>query len=228
MSEATKDLVEIVAGGAMVAVAASALPAATVPVLAGMAWSRYQSRRVNAWWEFVTKGAADAKQLEDRILAGLAEDDESVIAGIVEGARAATAAVDLAAVPIIGELSRRHFQDRDLPRWFYRGALELLERLDASDVAVLRTFVAELSTVEVAESITALAGLGEKGWKAFPTSNVDATVALTPFAEPIRLLGNLKRAGLGHDSNGWGISGAAEAIVIQQRVVEWLHALLAL
>lgn len=85
-------------GGAMVAVAASALPAATMPVLAAMAWERYQSRRVKTWWEFVTKRATDGKQLEDRVLAGLAEDDESVVAGIVEGARAATAAVDLAAV----------------------------------------------------------------------------------------------------------------------------------
>jgi hypothetical protein len=225
MSEETKDLVEVVTAGAMVAVAASSLPAATVPVLAGMAWQRYQSRRVKAWWELVTKSAADAKQLEDRVLAGLAEDDESVVAGVVEGARAATAAVDLAAVPIIAELSRRHFQDRNLPRWFYRGALELLERLDASDIAVLRTFVGELSTVEESESITALAGLGAKGWKAFPTNKVDAAVALTPFAEPIRLLGNLKRAGLGHDSNGWGISGAAEAIVVQRRVVDWLRIL---
>lgn len=131
-------------------------------------------------------------------------------------------------MPLIAELSRRHFQNRDLPRWFYRGALELLERLEASDIAVLRTFVSELSAVEDSDSTTALAGLGAKGWKAFPTSKVDAVVTLTPFAEPIRLLGNMKRAGLGHDSNGWGISGAAEAVVVQRRVVDWLRSLLEL
>jgi hypothetical protein len=236
MSETTKDLVEVVTAGTMVAVAAAAplaaaaaaapLAAATLPGLIGVAWQQRQARRVDRWWKLVTEGAADAKQLEDRVLAGLADDDESVVAGVVEGARAATAAVDLAAIPIIAELSRRHFRDRDLPRWFYRGALELLERLEASDIAVSRTFVGELNAVEDSESITALAGLGAKGWRAFPTGKPDAAIELTPFAEPIRLLGNMKRSGLGYDSGGYGIAGAAEVIVVQRRVVNWLSPLL--
>jgi hypothetical protein len=218
MSETTKDLVEVVTAGTMVAVAAAAplaaaaaaapLAAATLPGLIGVAWQQRQARRVDRWWKLVTEGAADAKQLEDRVLAGLADDDESVVAGVVEGARAATAAVDLAAIPIIAELSRRHFRDRDLPRWFYRGALELLERLEASDIAVSRTFVGELNAVEDSES------------------KPDAAIELTPFAEPIRLLGNMKRSGLGYDSGGYGIAGAAEVIVVQRRVVNWLSPLL--
>ena len=222
MSDDTKkDLVEVGTAVAMVAVGAAALPAAALPVLVGTAWLHYQERRTSAWWGRIADRSTNHAELEQKMYAGLLADDASTIAGIVDGARAAIAAVDLATVPVIAELSRLHLQE-GLPRWIYRGALELVERLDATQLAALRTLLSDIDAVPEAESVTAIAGHGAKEWSAFPTEAPEKHRPLTPSPNAVRLFSALKRAELAHNSGGFGIAGSPNAVVIDRAVVGWL------
>jgi hypothetical protein len=224
-NEVKKDLVEATAGVLIAAASVTAASAAALPGLLGIAWQQHQNRRVQKWWDYLSRGATNPKELEARVLAGLLEDDANTIAGIVEGARAAVAAIDLAAVPIIAQLTRRYCQENDLPRWFLRGSLVLFEDLDAGEIKALRRFIADLKDID-APSITAVARVGRHEWQAFPTAEATAKTKLSPFEEPVRLFAAIKRTGLGHDSGGYGIGGAPEAIVIERTVIDWLHSAL--
>ncbi len=62
-------------------------------------------------WGRIADRSTNRAELEQEVYAGLLADNAGTIAGIVDGARAAIAAVDLAAVPVIAELSRLHLQE---------------------------------------------------------------------------------------------------------------------
>jgi hypothetical protein len=224
----TKDLIEVGVAAGVVLAGAAALPAAIAPGVVGAAWMALYKRRVARWWKLVSERGTPPEELAAKVQKGLLQEDENVIAGVVEGARAATASVDIAAVPVIAELSRRFLSEEDIPRWFYRGSLEVLERLSAGELGSLARLLVEMEEI-ASDTITVTANLpGEKGWKAFQTSVPDAHVSISRFDDSARVFGYLKRAGLGQESNAWGHSGAAEAIVIEHRVASWLRQAFAL
>lgn len=223
MSEKSKDALETAAATGLALAGAAAVPAAAVPGLVGDAWRRLQERRVQKWWKLVVERPGTPADLSARIVAGLAEDDENVIAGVVGGARAASSVIELSAVPVIAELSRRYFQERDLPRWFYGGALEVLERVDAPELGALRQLFVEIKNIR-SDSITILGDTeGDRSWRAFQTSVTDPWQQLTPFPKPARLFGYIKRAGLGFDSGGFGISGSPKVLVVDREPADWLR-----
>ncbi len=197
--------------------------AAAIPGSVGLAWARHQDRRVKKWWRVVVEGAGDPEKLVAAIEAGLATDDENVVAGVVGGARASAFAIELAAVPVIAVLSRRYFERNDLPRWFYRGALEVLELVDAPELGALRRLFVEIQGIR-SDSITILGDLdGDRGWRAFQASVIDPSVQLTPFEKPARVFGYLKRAGVGFESAGYGISASPKVLVLDREPMDWMR-----
>lgn len=227
MDEKAKDALEIATATGLALAGASPIAAAAIPGVLGLAWKRLQDRRVKKWWDLVVERTGTPEELSAKIEAGLAEEDENVVAGVVGGARAASSAIELSAVPVIAELSRRFLQEQDLPRWFYRGALELLERLEAAEMRALRQLFTEIRGIP-SDSITVIGDTaGDRAWRAFPTSTPDAAQPLTPFLKPARLFGYMKRAGLGFDSGGYGIGGSPNVVVADREPVEWLCAALA-
>lgn len=223
MAEKTKDAIETAATAGLVWAGKTGVAAAALPGLLGVAWTRFQERRVESWWKLVIERAEAADELVAKIEAGLAEDNETVVTGVVGGARAATSAVELSAVTVIAEVSRRYFQQGDLPRWFYRGALEVLERVDATELGNLRRLFVEIKDVP-SDSITVLGDLaGDRGWHAFPTSTVEQRFQLTAFSKPARVFSYLKRSGLGFDSSGYGIGGSPNVVVLDREPSAWFR-----
>lgn len=223
MGDETKDAVTTGAAISLAITGVIGAPAAAVPGLVGLAWMRLQDRRVKKWWKLVVDRAARPAELAEKIEAGLAEDDENVVAGVVGGARAASAAIELAAVPVIAELSRRYFQEHDLPRWFYRGALEVLERVDAAELGAVRQMFVEIREIR-SDSITIVGDIeGDRSWRAFQTSVTEPAQPLTAFQKPARLFGYLKRAGLGFDSSGFGIGGSPKVLVVDREPADWFR-----
>lgn len=223
--ESEKDLVEAsvtttlaLSGGPIAAAVAVA------PLMISSAWQALQSRRANKWWDGVCR-ADEAGDLQAKIRTGLLEDSEYVIAGVVEGARAACAAVDMAAVPIIAELSRRFISAEDIPRWFYRGSLELFERVNAEDIRVLRVLFGEIESITTPK--VTLSARDPAQNRAFPSDGDPRNgIPITPIADPERIFSLIKRVGLGFESDGWGMSGAANAVVIKRDVIGWLRSAL--
>ena len=226
-NDTKKDFLE--AGMAMtVAVAGGplAVAAAAAPSLIGTAWMGMQTRRANKWWQCILR-ADDAGELQAEIESGLLNESEHVIAGVVEGARAACAAVDLAAVPIIAELSRRFIAAEDIPRWFYRGSLEFLERLTATEIASIRRLLQETESMTSAE-ITILGPRTDRPWRAEevcdPSADRRDTIQVTPFEDALRLFVSLKRCDLSLESNPWGDADDPNVVVIKREVLGWLRA----
>lgn len=220
-----KDHLEVLAAGGLAVAGVSALPAAVLPGLIGDAYRRLQDRRVARWSSLMLDHAASPEKLVAMIETGLAKDDENVVAGVVGGARAAAAAVELSAVATIAVLSRRYLQQQDLPRWFYRGALEVLERVDAAELGALRCLVGEISSIRSDRCAVIADAPGEGSWRAFQYSVPDPYVTLTPFANPSRLFAYLKRAGIAFD--GEGVGGITNVMVIEREVIDWLSQALA-
>ena len=223
MGDQRKDVVEMAAAASLAVAGAAALPAAAIPGAVGIVWAQFQNRRTETWWNYVLEGRGNTPdELVARIVKGLTSDDENVIAGIVIGARAAAAAIERAAVRVIAVLSRRFLHQRDIPRWFYSGALEVLERVDAVELGALRRLLVETKDIR-SDSITIIGDIeGDRGWRAFQTSVTDPFVKLTPFEKPLRLFGYLKRAGVGFDSAGFGIGGSPKVLVLDREPMDWM------
>lgn len=226
-NDTKKDFLE--AGIAMtVAVAGGplAIAVAAAPSLIGTAWMGMQTRRVNKWWQCVCR-ADDAGELQAKIETGLLNESEHVIAGVVEGARAASAAVDMAAVPIIAELSRRFIAAGNIPRWFYRGSLDFLERLTASEIASIRLLLQETESI-TDEKVTIIGDVGDGPWQIFrtpdPTLPPQEPIRLTKFEDADRLFSAMKRSQLGFEWNALGYSASSDVIVVRREVLGWLRA----
>lgn len=226
MGEKTKDVIE---GGANVALAlagAAGALAAGIPNLIVVAWTAHQERRIQKWARLVIDRSKSPDEIAARITGGLASGDERVVAGVVGGARAASSAIEPAAVVVIAELTRRFLQDGDLPRWFFRGALEVLERLEAGELGALRWLLKEIEPIQ-SERITMIGDVvfrspnpddDEKPWRAVETGGRSPSVRLTPFPDPYRLFGYIRRAGLEVET------GASPAVLIVERMtVTWLR-----
>lgn len=224
MNERRKDVLETAAAGALALAGAVGLSAAAIPGAVGIAFHRFQERRSQAWWNRVIHGATEPDALVAQIEAGLATDDVHVVAGIVGGARAAASSVELAAVSVIAELSRRYISTRDLPRWFFRAALELFEQLEASDLFALRTLLHEIEPIR-SESIAITGDIGGEArpWRAHQLTVSEPSHDLTPFPTPSRLFGYLKRVGLGYESQGIGYVGSPRHVVLDRDVATWLR-----
>jgi hypothetical protein len=138
--------------GAALAAGASAteVAAAGVPSLVNLAvdaWRSLQRRRVQKWWESVLNTDEDSAQLAARIAAGLVEEQDTVVQGVIGGARAASEAIDLAAVPVIAAMSRMFF-DAQVPRWFYRAGVDMVSNLAADELLGLRLFSDAVSSLK--------------------------------------------------------------------------------
>jgi hypothetical protein len=224
-NDAKKDLLE---AGTAAALAISISPIAAVvaaaPAMIGAAWQSMQTRRANKWWQCICK-ADDAGELQLKIETGLRKESEHVIAGVVESARAACSAVDMAAVPIIAELSRRFIAAEDIPRWFYRGSLQFLERLTAVEIGSIRLLLRETESITT-ERITIIGSRDERPWRAEAVYNptIDhETINLTPFADSRRLFVWMKRCDLSLESNAWGDADDPNVVVITHQVLGWLR-----
>jgi hypothetical protein len=221
MSEQTKDTIETAANAALAVAGVAGVKAATIPGMLGLAYAKFQQGRHEKWWTLVIEGREDPSDLVARINAGLAEEDDKVITGVVGGARAAAAAIELAAVPVIAALSRRYLNEQDLPRWFYRGALEVLERVDALELGALKTLLLEIKDIR-SDSITIVGDAGgQLDWRAFQTP--EQWQKLTTFKSPSRLFGYLKRAGLGYESDHYGTVASPSVLVIERDTSDWLR-----
>lgn len=237
-NDTKKDLVEVgtamtvaVASGPLAAAfpavhTAIAVAAAAAPTLIAAAWNSLQRRRVENWWTCICT-ASDGAALQQKILMGLESDTDNVIAGVTEGARAACAAVDMAAVPIIAELSRRFLAAEDIPRWFYRGSLEFLERLTASEIASIRLLLQETESITDAE-VTIIGDVGDGPWQIYrmpdPALPPQEPIRLTKVEDADRLFSAMKRCQLGFEWNAYGYSASPDVIVVKRDVLGWLRA----
>jgi hypothetical protein len=221
-----KDLIEVSAAAALVVATGplSGLAAAFTPLI-GAAWQACSARRMETWLQRLL-ATKDAAQLEAEIHRALLDESEEVVAAVVEGARAAASAISLAAVPIIAELSRRFLVAADIPRWFYRGSLELFERVSAEDIRVLRVLLQDIESI-TSPKVTLIAGGAEKN-RAIPIdgNTMSGMIPITAIADPERIFSLIKRVGLGFESSGWGMAAAANAVVIDREVLGWLRAAL--
>jgi hypothetical protein len=224
VNDQAKDALVTVAGTGLALLSGTGAAVAAIPGVVGIAFIRLYERRTKKWWEAVINGSRSPEELTDHIAAGLMKDNEHVVAGIVGGARAAASAIELDAVLVIAELSRRFFEQKDLPMWFYRSALALLEQLEASELRALRRLLHEISTIRSDKIAVAGDIEGEvQPWRAHQFSVEQPSVALTPFPASSRLFGYIKRVGLGHDSNGVGYVGTPQHVVIEHDVAIWLR-----
>ena len=224
MGEKTKDTLETAANVVLTIAGAAGAAVAGLPGGLGLAYGRFHHKRVRRWWDLVADRNRAPEDLAARIETGLAEDDEHVVAGVVGGARAASSAIELAAVVVIAELSRRFLHERDLPKWFYRGALALFEQLEAAELGALRRLLREIEPIR-SESILIAGDIdGEaQPWRAAQLSVAEPFEVLTPFASPSRLFGYIKRVGLGYDSRGVAYVGSPRHVVMDRDVATWLR-----
>jgi hypothetical protein len=118
----------------------------------------------------------------------------------------ACSAVDLSAVAIIAELSRRFVAANDVPRWFYRGSLELLERISDQEIAAQRTLLTEIESITAA-TVTIIAGHGDGQNTTFPSGDPKNQTAISPIVEPERVFSIMKRAALGSNLTGTASRG---------------------
>jgi hypothetical protein len=131
----------------------------------------------------------------------------------------------MAAVPIIAELSRRFIAAEDIPRWFYRGSLEFLERTSAEQIHAFRLLLRETGQIQsTSDSVTISSGAGPKPNQALPSGEPAAAIEISPIADAARFFSMLKRAGLAFESNAWGHSGSPNIVVITHQVLGWLRA----
>lgn len=224
VNDQKKDIAVTTAATALAVVGVAAGVGAAIPGGVGLALQRLYDRRTKKWWALVVERSLAPEELAARIAAGLAEDDEHVVAGVVGRARAAASAVELSAVVVIAELSRRHFEAQDLPRWFFRAALTLFEQLEASELYALRRLLVEAAPIRSDEILIAGDIEGEATpWRASQLSVLVPFEHLTPFDSPRRLFGYLKRCGLGHESPGVGFVGSPAHVVIERQVADWLR-----
>jgi hypothetical protein len=139
---------------------------------------------------------------------------------------ASVGAIDPIALAVQTEIARRQNTRRDLPRWFYRGALELMDRIGAAQIDALARLLDEVRPIK-SDRITVLGFMpGDLAWKAFQESVPQPFERLTPFEDAARLFGELKRAGLGLESGGYGIAASPDALVLERQVAELLWTIL--
>lgn len=129
--------------------ALAALPALAVNTVFNVC-EVLRRRRIEKWWEYVSQGNSsteDDEKFVARLNNGLLNDDESVVLGIVGGARAATDAVDPAAIVSIARLTKMYFSG-EIALWVYRAALEVLSSLTAAELGALRDLTTSLVKME--------------------------------------------------------------------------------
>jgi hypothetical protein len=231
MSDQTKDVIETSATVALTAAAVTGAMAAAIPGILGILYAEFRKRREEKWWNLVTDGDEVPGKTADRVAAGLATDNANVVAGVVGGAHAAASAIELAAVPIIAVLSRRYLKEGDIPLWFYRGALDVIQRLNAMELRALRTLLMEIAVLQSNRVVVLAAEYGDAEWYASHAhvegdegfEMTDARAPLTRFASPSRLFAYLMREGLAFPNNGLGSVGLSEIIIIERDTAAWLR-----
>jgi hypothetical protein len=151
---------------------------------------------------------------ETRFIADRAVGDSFSVSGGI---------VDPMALAVISEILRRQLMKRDIPHWFSRGALHLMERLGGAEISALAKLLDEIREIH-SETITVLGLLrADRKWEAFQSSVPNPCVTLSPFQDAERLFGEIKRAGLGRESAGYGTAAHPAVIVLEQNVVNWLR-----
>jgi hypothetical protein len=204
------------------ALAAAAIPAGAAVLIQAVrdGYGAFRERRVTKWIEYLLEGDDDPKAFTDKVIASLYDEQDVVASAFVQGARSAMDAIDPAALPILGLLSRMYLRHAAFPAWFYRGATNLVSGLTAADVGILRRLLKDVSSFAPASEHLQLLSSGDALMVASEGQH-DAR-SLAPLSEARRLFTMLKQHGLGHSSGAYGVGGSPDALVIHKDVVGWL------
>lgn len=229
--DAALDVVEGVAaaglehlGVALAPIAEELLPIGAKQFVA-VAIATYHRRKANAFWTAAMTHGETVSEFVDWVNARLAEDPDRVTTSFAEGARAAAEKADLAAVPSIALLTRRYAAGA-FPKWFFRGALDVLVMLSAFEFGQLQAIVHQLADRPSDDGHLQLSNA--KG-PATISSRVGGVESQAPLDfkghhgnQLSRYMRLLKQTGLAHESGGYGIGGSHNAMVIETDTVRML------
>lgn len=124
-------------GAVAVAATLAALPPAVAAIIPHF-WDR-QERRVRTWWKASTSaGAVDAGDFEAELHKRLLNDDDAVLSTIMASLRALLETLDPSSVVPLGRLTRKYLLAAAQPDRFFRGMADVLARIQAQELAVLR------------------------------------------------------------------------------------------
>jgi hypothetical protein len=185
----------------------------------------YKRKKAKAFWTNVMTKGETTEEFAEWINARLADDPDRVTASFAEGARAAAERADLAAIPSIGLLLRRYVAG-EFPKWFFRGALDLLVSVDAVQVGVLRDLLRQMAAIS-----------SDDGHLTVTNANGPAEIMAGQERTPLAFHGGphnqlsrymrlLKQSGLAHESGGYGLGGSHNAMVIETDTICWLRAII--
>ena len=217
-------LVVALAGGPGVLAAIAAPLAALGFVRAATSAQRRAEKLVERMLERDEEPESFAEELRRRVEA----DDEETLAAFRVLLVAAIQAVTPDALPAIGFVGQRLCRNRTSLR-LARGAVDVLNQIDAVELRTLRKFMQELEAVHsewmmVLTDIAARSDGSERAWKAYATHGTGSrAISITQFPNPQRLFGYLKRAGLGTDTGAYGVGGSPLAIELEGEAVALLR-----
>ncbi|HEY1547222.1 MAG TPA: hypothetical protein VGG28_05355 [Kofleriaceae bacterium] len=101
--------------------------------------------RQERWLAELASGAHDPQQFSERLANALAGDEgDAVRAAILESARAALDAVDEAAIPCIGRLTRRFLTTRTPAPRVFRNLMAMFKMVESETLDTLRSVVTRL------------------------------------------------------------------------------------
>jgi hypothetical protein len=196
-----------------------------VKQVAAVALSFHSQKKKAAFWKGVMTIDETTSDFCDWVNARLAEDPDRITTAFAEGARAAAEKADLAVVPSIGLLVRRYVSG-DHPKWFFRGALDLLVSLGAEEFGVLSNLFRQLANATSSDgllTVTNAKGPAEVWSVGESDTRNPLDFKETPHTQLSRYMRLLKQTGLGHESGAYGIGGSLNAMVIETKTVAWLY-----
>jgi hypothetical protein len=180
--------------------------------------TRRQARRLKTYSEHVLRGDETLDEFRDWIASRMIADPEGVEMAFCETAEAVADRADEVAVPSIAVLARAYAAGH-LPKWFYRGALDMLLSLRETEFHQARGFVAELATIDEGVWLTVD---GDMFPGTVSVRGTDSRRKITVDGNLEELMAVFKRHGLAEQA----LRAGTLAMDIRRQVAKWLHEIL--